>query len=94
LAKTADELETLISEMDKQTARIHIAAHLVTHSAKDCSLMISAPDGDFARAEYFVIDFDLKQPELLICNSLKLDQDVLEAYLSARDIFLMTGCHC
>jgi inositol-pentakisphosphate 2-kinase len=77
------EVKNLIEQMDRETARIHIAAFLISQSAKDCSVMITVPDGDFGRAECFVIDFDLKQPELLISNYLKADRQVLDAYLSS-----------
>jgi inositol-pentakisphosphate 2-kinase len=83
IPKVADELKTLVEQMDRQTARIHIASFLISQSAKDCSVMITVPDADFGKAECFVIDFDLKQPELLISNYLKADREVMDAYLSS-----------
>jgi hypothetical protein len=81
LPSDAAEARQLLEQMDRETARIHLAGFLVSLSAKDCSLMIVFPKSVADAPECFVIDFDLKKPELLLSNYLKADRQIVEAYL-------------
>jgi hypothetical protein len=81
LPSEAAEARRILEQMDRETARIHLAGFLVSQSAKDCSLMIVFPTSIDNVPECFVIDFDLKKPELLLSNYLKADRRIVEAYL-------------
>jgi hypothetical protein len=81
IPNTADAARELIDSMDEAVSRVHIAAFLISQSAKDCSLMIVFPAAISDPPECFAIDFDLKKTELLISNYLAADRKVVDAYL-------------
>jgi inositol-pentakisphosphate 2-kinase len=83
--ESVEVAKEMIEKMDQETARIHIAAFLIAQSAKDCSLMIVFQQEIRDVPQCFVIDFDLKLPELLLSNYLEADRKVVAAYLEWKE---------
>lgn len=78
--KTPNEYNDLSMNMSKEEARIFIAAFCISCAAKDCSLMFLL-EHDIPETKIFIIDFDLKLPELLITNYLNNDKKIIQTYL-------------
>ncbi|OHS97612.1 hypothetical protein TRFO_09305 [Tritrichomonas foetus] len=87
LPPSKSEVIELRDNLTKQEARIFIAAFCVSQAAKDCSFMITfknrttiGNETEAEEPEIFIIDFDMKMPELLLSNYLKNDQKIIEIY--------------
>ena len=80
LPKSHEEAEALRNNLTKEEARIFVAGFCISQAAKDCSIMITFENEDLTHPNVFIIDFDMKMPELLISNYLKSDQQILKAY--------------
>ncbi|KAH0792740.1 inositol-pentakisphosphate 2-kinase IPK1-like [Histomonas meleagridis] len=77
LPNDVEKVKELIENMSESEARINIAAFLIAQAAKDCSVMISGQGND---VRFDVIDFDLKMPQHIISQYLKLDKKIIDAY--------------
>ena len=84
LPDSVAEVERMIEEMDTTAARTHIAAFLTSQSARDCSIMITFPDGVVHDPVFHAIDFDLKMPELLLSQYLRSEQNAIRTYLETE----------
>ena len=84
LPNDAAAVQRMIDTMDMETARMYIAAFLTSQSARDCSIMITFPDGLVHEPKFHVIDFDLKMPQLLVSQYLKSERNAIRTYMESE----------